>query len=54
MNEQLEQLMERRHEIMFALIEADSDTYRELEIELEEIEAEIEALGGETEEEEEY
>jgi hypothetical protein len=47
MNEQLEQLIERRDEISFALIEASGEEYRELELELEELNAEIEALGGE-------
>ena len=42
----LKQLLNRRDEICFALIEADNDSAIELTYELQELEAEIEALGG--------
>ena len=54
MDEQLAQLIERRDEISFLMIEASGQEYQELEIELEELNAEIEALGGDENETEEF
>jgi hypothetical protein len=54
MDEQLAQLIERRDEISFLMIEASGQDYQELEIELEELNAEIEALGGDENETEEF
>lgn len=54
MDEQLAQLIERRDEISFLMIEASGQDYEELEIELEELNAEIEALGGDENETEEF
>lgn len=45
--EQLRELMERRDEIAFLMIEADNYEYKELELELAELDEEISALGGE-------
>ncbi len=54
MDEQLAQLIERRDEISFLMIEVSGQDYQELEIELEELNAEIEALGGDENETEEF
>lgn len=45
--ENLDNLIMRRDEIYFELIEADSDTYFDLQEELKDIEQEIEFLTGE-------
>lgn len=45
--ERIDELMTMRQEISFLLIEASSDEIEDLQLELEEIEQEIEALGGE-------
>lgn len=44
--ERIDELMALRQEISFLLIEASSDEIEDLQLELEEIEQEIEALGG--------
>lgn len=51
--ERIDELMAMRQDISFLLIEASSDEVEDLQLELEEIEQEIEALGGELNNEEE-
>lgn len=51
--ERIDELMAMRQDISFLLIEASGDEYEDLQMELEEIEQEIEALGGEINNEEE-
>lgn len=51
--ERIDELMAMRQDIAFLLIEASSDEIEDLQLELEEIEQEIEALGGELNNEEE-
>lgn len=55
--ERIDELMALRQDVSFLLIEASGDDVEELQMELEEIEQEIEALGGklnEFNEEEEF